>query len=87
MKGKMRIRPRFIAHALAAFGGYFWLPCPICDEPFAGFECRESWDTSPSGGVSVCNKPECEAEARRRSDAMYASHNMRIVRVRAKARL
>mgnify|MGYP001612338502 CR=1 FL=1 len=77
----MRIRPRFLAQALAFLGGYFWLPCPICGEPFAGFEWGDGiLATSPGGGVGVCSKPECEAEAARRSDEVYAAHGMRIIR-------
>jgi hypothetical protein len=77
----MMIRPRWVARFWAWFAGYFWLPCPICHEPFAGFEWgTESLMTSTSGGIGVCSKPECQDEARRRSDEMYASHGMRIIR-------
>ncbi len=70
----MRIKPRFLAQMLAAVGGYYWLPCPICHEPHAGFESNECWDTNPGGGHMVCNKPECEQEAKRRSKAMWDSY-------------
>ena len=64
----MMIRPRFVAQAAACIGGYFWLPCPICKEPFAGFEWgSESLMTSASRGIGVCSKPGCEAEARKRN--------------------
>ena len=36
-----KIRPRFVARFLAFLFGYFWLPCPLCGKPFAGFECSE----------------------------------------------
>jgi hypothetical protein len=34
----VRLRPRWLAQFLAYVGGYFWLPCPVCGELFAGFE-------------------------------------------------
>lgn len=77
----MRIRPRFVAQILAFLGGYFWLPCPICGEPFAGFEWGNgSLAHTPTTGEGVCSKPECEAEAARRSDEVYARHGMKIIR-------
>lgn len=57
------IRPRILARFLAWVGGYFWLPCPVCGEPFAGFEHRFS--TPPSGimidghMMGTCPKQEC----------------------------
>lgn len=36
--------PRRWAKMMAAIRGFFWLPCPVCHEMFAGFE---------SGPVSV----------------------------------
>lgn len=66
----MMIQPRFIAKFLASAGGYFWLPCPICDEPFAGFEWGESIVTG-SSGRGVCSKPSCCEEARRRSSPRF----------------
>lgn len=32
------IRPRWLAKFLAWIGRYFWIPCPICRQYFAGFE-------------------------------------------------
>lgn len=63
----MMVRPRFLAKFLANIQGYFWLPCPICKEPFAGFEWGETIYKG-SHGQGVCSKPECMAEARRLSD-------------------
>ncbi len=42
--------------------GYFWLPCPLCDEPFGGHEWNDGYGTIPdlkkSGrGEGVC--PTC----------------------------
>lgn len=75
------IQPRILAKALAAIGGYFWLPCEICGEPFAGFEWgSESLMTSLSTGRGVCSKPECEAEARKRNEALYERLGTRIIR-------
>jgi hypothetical protein len=32
---------RLAARVIAAVGGYFWLPCPICREMFGGHEWRD----------------------------------------------
>jgi hypothetical protein len=63
------IYPRFLARLWAWLAGYFWLPCPVCKEPFAGFEYQFSW---PPSGVVVdghtyctCPKPECIKEGQR----------------------
>ena len=69
------IRPRFIAQFLAWLLGYFWLPCPVCKEYFAGFETDRG-----SGAVlvreedgdhmyCVCSKSACVAEGRRQQMA------------------
>lgn len=59
-----RERVRRIADRL----GYFWLPCPLCGEPYAGFE----WNSGSipvvdaNGDVSgqgICMKPGCQYEA------------------------
>jgi hypothetical protein len=34
----VKLRPRWLARALAWIGGWFWLACPRCGEKFAGFE-------------------------------------------------
>jgi hypothetical protein len=76
------IHPRFVAKFLAKVGGYFWLPCPICQEPFAGFEWgSECLHTTPNSGTGVCSKPECEAEARQRNEQFWSAQGIRIVRV------
>ena len=62
----MMIKPRFVARFLAWVGGYFWLPCPVCNEPFAGFEWGESIMTG-NRGRGVCAKKACCEEARRLS--------------------
>ena len=70
------IYPRFLARFLAWLGGYFWLPCPLCNQPFAGFE------TDPGHGsvvvkeadgehmYCVCARQACAAEGQRRK-ALY----------------
>ena len=51
----------------AWFGGYFWLPCPLCREPFGGHEWRAGdalAGTHHSGtGKLVC--PKCGDDARK----------------------
>lgn len=38
MKQDKRPKPRWLQHLIATLGGYFWLPCPSCGEPFGGHE-------------------------------------------------
>ena len=38
----------------ASMFGYFWLPCPLCNEMFGGHEKKGSLYTSLSSGVCVC---------------------------------
>jgi hypothetical protein len=76
---EMIIHPRFLARLLAFFGGYFWLPCPICHKPFAGFEWGEaSIMLTPSSGQGVCSKPSCVAEAKRLNKKFYADNDTQI---------
>lgn len=53
--------PRRVAEFLASSFGYFWLPCPLCGQMFAGFEIHESARAiplySPPGiAKSVCRR-------------------------------
>jgi hypothetical protein len=65
------IYPRFLARFLAWLGGYFWLPCPVCREPFAGFEalhasgCVVVEEADGEHMYGVCPKPDCQAEGER----------------------
>lgn len=66
---------RQIARLRALLGGYFWLPCPICKEPFAGYEWGK--DGHPSiyrsggGGIGHCPKKSCHAEAARQNSVTF----------------
>jgi hypothetical protein len=73
----MMLRVRWFAKKWAAIAGYFWLPCPICHEPFAGFECGDEplWDTITRGRC-VCSKRECQNETR----LLNAQREPRLVR-------
>lgn len=56
-----------LAHRLYAKAhGYFWLPCPVCKEPFGGHEWRRieglpadvpTPEAGPMAGVGIC--PNC----------------------------
>ena len=53
----MPYRPRWANEAVARAGGYFWLPCHGCGEPFGGHEWAATLpnpDMSPNTGVGVC---------------------------------
>lgn len=76
------IYPRFLARFFAWFAGYFWLPCPVCKEPFAGFEalpgagCVIVTEADGDHMYSVCPKPACQAEGERnRMDYMQRHWN------------
>jgi hypothetical protein len=70
------MKPRWLAKFLASLGGYFWLPCPICGEPFAGFEWGHDDDQTLMqtlhSGKGVCPKAACKSETRRRNEELYA---------------
>lgn len=57
-----RIVPRFLVRFVAFLLGYFYLPCPMCGEDFAGFETsrRVHMPMGSGRGYCVCSRPECE---------------------------
>jgi len=63
------VRWRWLNRWYALLLGYFWLPCPICDEPFGGQEWVDghTLQTSEGGGECVCYKEGCFLEAKRQS--------------------
>ncbi len=69
---KKKLYPRFIAQLIAFFQGYFWLPCPICQKYFAGFEDGGFLMTHVSGGWGVC--PDCADEAERINKINFPSY-------------
>ena len=65
---KPRLKKWRLLNRIRAFwGGYFWLPCPICGEYFGGHEWSETlWTSSCKGqkrGMGVCI--DCKEKARR----------------------
>ena len=48
-----KMMPREAAKAKADREGKFWLPCPICGEPFAGFEWAETLSTLINNNLRV----------------------------------
>ena len=73
------IYPRFLARFIAWFGGYFWLPCPVCKKPFAGFEtlagagCVVVKEEDGDHMYAVCPRPSCQAQGEKnRMDYMQA---------------
>ncbi|MCU0297313.1 MAG: hypothetical protein MUF33_02195 [Candidatus Nanopelagicales bacterium] len=54
-------RWRRFHHAYAASRGYFWMPCPLCDQPFGGHEvCDTIPDPTRGAGVMIC--PTCSEQ-------------------------
>lgn len=62
------VKPRWLARLWAKLFGYFWLPCEICNQPFAGFEWGESLEEF---GRGTCARPECRAEVKRRNAVFF----------------
>ena len=56
------VRPRFAARFWAWLNGYFWLPCDVCGESFAGFEHVWGVPAMCDDGrtYGVCPKPSCQ---------------------------
>lgn len=52
---------RWFARLRAWIGGYFWLPCPVCDRMFAGFECTGHLRT-PIGEPDQATCHRCPGE-------------------------
>lgn len=55
--------PQFCHKIYAKLNGYFWLPCPICNEFFGGHENMAFLATDWYHGVQVCSN--CEGVAKR----------------------
>jgi hypothetical protein len=56
------MRMRNLNRLYAAVTGYFWTPCPLCNQCFGGHEWRDinglnSWVTTDSGDKGIC--PDC----------------------------
>ncbi len=63
------VRWRWLNRWYAKALGYFWLPCPICVEPFGGHEFLPNhhlWISSSKGKV-ICYKQACYLEALKRN--------------------
>lgn len=86
------IYPRWLAQIWAYFLGYFWIPCPVCREPFAGFEASSSpmanhrVENGEHVSEVTCSKPACIAEAGRQQMEFFrrvrAERAGRIVHIR-----
>ena len=49
--------PRWVNRWYAKSNHYFWLPCPMCNREFAGYEWAGTLlDESLNGGLGVCSK-------------------------------
>ena len=61
---------RFLSKTYAKTFGYFWLPCPVCKGHFGGHETGYEAALADDGrAYVVCQKPSCNAEARRQMQA------------------
>lgn len=62
-------KPRWLNKGIAKIFGYFWSICPICGEPFAGYEWSLNNTIYYAGGEGkcVCYKKECGNKAREMS--------------------
>jgi hypothetical protein len=62
-------RPRFLNYIWALYGGYFWLPCPLCSKNFSGHEWTVLLSTSYTTGIGVC--PKCIIKAEKLNKMQY----------------
>ena len=60
---KTKLYPRWWARLLALVTGYYWIPCPICQKKFAGFEDGGCLRLNACIDNHVC--PDCTVEAER----------------------
>lgn len=66
---------RWFARLRAFWGGYFWLPCPICDKNFGGHETgSRGLYIGDSLFESVCTKCVAEADFRNKCNPDYVSY-------------
>lgn len=66
---------KWLHRLYAFFGGYFWLPCPLCGDHFGGHQWRDYDGLSadiddpsgpePSSGLAIC--PRCTRAGRGRT--------------------
>jgi hypothetical protein len=56
---------RILHRVIAAVGGYFWLPCPVCGRMFGGHEVDHRTGSAIVDGRSmvVCPRPACSYSA------------------------
>lgn len=67
-----RNRRPWVARLQAYARNCFWLPCPICGEPFGGHEKPSGSLEGPlGGGRMVCSDPRCILEAFYRSREVH----------------
>lgn len=68
------IKDREMARHIAARCGYFWMPCAVCGDEYAGFEWGESLIVEWGRGSGTCGKFACRVETRRRNREWLAAN-------------
>ena len=54
MLGEGKMKHRLWNHFIATFGGYFWIPCPLCGQMMGGHEWKKSdYASIPTNGCYV----------------------------------
>lgn len=67
-----RKQSRWLQKVIAWFGGYFWLPCPICLKNFGGHEWADGHHGLYNGdGTYTCVCPNCEEKAKKLNILKY----------------
>lgn len=64
-------KPRFINWLWAIWGGYFWLPCPICKKKFGGHEMSGQVLLTYGHGKGVC--PKCIEKAKKQNEEFLSN--------------
>ena len=66
------MRFRILNKLYANVFGFFWLPCPLCEQPFGGHEWMVAMKSSTEKGEGIC--PDC-TKAGKGHDHMDAFSN------------
>lgn len=69
----MRV-PRWIHRIWARIFGYFWAPCPECDELFGGHESRDGTSKYMPDGSHLLVCPRCAPVVRKRQIDEITEH-------------
>ena len=66
--------PRWLNKLVAGVCGYYWIPCPLCGNYYAGYEwIGETLMETDRSGTGVCYKQECQNKTKRHNEHVRVS--------------